>query len=45
MNIENKDTLKKKKKKKAHGTLNINLSKSEFLNNNEESSNKLFGKI
>ena len=46
MNNENKDTLKKKKKKKkVHGTLNINLSKSEFLNNNEARANRLFGKI
>lgn len=44
--MNNKDTLKKKKKKrKVHGSLNINLSKSEFMNNNEASSNKLFGKI
>ena len=43
--MSNKDTLKKKKKKKAHGTLNINLSKSEFMSNNEARSNRLFGKI
>ena len=46
MKNENKDTLKKKnKKRKVHGTLNINLSKSEFLNNNESRANRLFGKI
>ncbi len=45
MNNENKDTLKKKKKKKVHGTLNINLSKDEFMSNNEDRSNRLFGKI
>ena len=45
MSNENKDNLKKKKKKKVHGRLNINLSKSEFMNNNEMRSNKLFGKI
>ena len=43
---KNKDNLKTKKKKtKVHGTLNIDLSKSEFLNNNEAKSNRLFGKI
>lgn len=41
---ENKDTLKKKKKK-VHGKLNVNLSKEEFLSGNEAKSNKLFGKI
>lgn len=46
MKNDNKDTLKKKKKKiKVHGSLNINLSKSEFMNNNEAKSNRLFGKI
>ena len=48
MSNENKDTLKKKKNKKknkVHGTLNINLSKSEFMNSNEARSNRLFGKI
>ena len=40
----NKDTLKKKKKK-VHGQLNINLSQSEFMSNNESRSNRLFGKI
>ena len=46
MNKENTDTLKKKKKKKkVHGRLNINLSKSEFMSNNESRSNRLFGKI
>ena len=47
MNKNNKDTLKKKKKKKkkVHGNLNINLSKSDFMSNNETRSNKLFGKI
>ena len=46
MNKNNKDTLKKKKKKKkkVHGNLNINLSKSDFMSNNETRSNKLFGK-
>ena len=44
MKNDNKDTLKKKKKK-VHGSLNINLSKSEFMNNNEAKSNRLFCKI
>ena len=44
MNDVNKDTLKKKKKK-VHGKLNVNLSKDEFLSSNETKSNKLFGKI
>ncbi len=44
MNNENKEN-KKNKKKRVHGRLNINLSKSEFMNNNETRSNKLFGKI
>ncbi len=43
MSNENKDALKKKKK--VHGRLNINLSKSEFMSNNESRSNRLFGKI
>ncbi len=42
MKNDNKDTLKKKK---VHGSLNINLSKSEFMNNNEAKSNRLFCKI
>ena len=46
MSNENKDTLKKKKKKqKAYGKLNINLSKDQFMTDNETKSNKLFGKI
>ena len=45
MSNENKDTLKKKKKQKAYGKLNINLSKDQFMTDNETKSNKLFGKI
>ena len=44
MNNENKEN-KKNKKKRVHGRLNINLSTSEFMNNNETRSNKRFGKI
>ena len=45
MSNENKDTLKKKKRQKAYGKLNINLSKDQFMTDNETKSNKLFGKI
>lgn len=44
MSNENKDTLKKKRQK-AYGKLNINLSKDQFMTDNETKSNKLFGKI
>ena len=45
MKNDNKDTLRKNKKKKVHGTLNINLSKTQFMNSNEARANRLYGKI